>query len=713
METSIIIKDVATSLAIKPSQVETVIDLLSDNQTIPFIARYRKEKTEGLDENQIFEISTVYEYAKNLVQRKEDVIRLIDEKGLLTPELKQSILKAERLVDVENIYQPFKEGKKTKAAIAKEYGLEPLAKLLLSNPNLNVETEAINYLNENVETVEKAIEYALDIIAFDATANPKVRTTLSERINDQAILNTSEKKKHDDEKGIFKNYYDYTEKFTKIANHRLLGINRGVNKKVITMKIEQNDQANINYIYNSLKIKDGLNKELILKGIEDGYKRLLLPSIHRAMYSEKLEVASDDAIELFAKNLEQLLLQPPLKNKVILGFDPGLRTGCKIAVIDQGGNLLHVDIIYPFFKNGFNETEGSKLAKMIKDYKVEVVAIGNGTASRESEQFVAQVIEKYKLDTSFAIISEIGASVYSASKTAQEEFPDLTVEKRSAISIARRLLDPLSELIKIDAKSIGVGQYQHDVNQKSLEKKLDFTVEKIVNDVGVDLNTASPYLLAHISGLSKTIGKNIMQYRLDNGPFNSRVQLKKVAKLGPKAFEQSAGFLRIVDGKNILDKTTIHPESYEVTKELLKHLNLDLTQLNDESFKEKISNVDVNNISLQLGSDKYTIEGILNALKHPNLDIREKLEKVQLKKSVMSIDDLEVGMKLQGVVRNVVDFGAFVDVGLKNDGLVHLSQISNSYIKHPSEKVSVNDIVDVTVIKIDPKSSKISLSMKK
>jgi len=707
-----IIKEVAKSLKVKAEQVRAVLQLLSENATIPFIARYRKEVTGNLDENQIFEISNVYDYQENLKQRKADVIRLIDEKGLLTKEIEDSVNACTRLVDVENIYQPYKEGKKTKAAIAKEYGLEPLAKDLLSNPNLDVLKEASKYLNENVTDEKQAIAYALDIIAFEATSNPNTRLDLTDRIAKQAIVTSKEKKNHEDDKGVFKNYYDFSEKFSKIANHRLLGINRGVNKNVLTMKIEVDDEKNIEYLYKKLKVTPGKNDELILAAVSDGYKRLLLPSILRAIYSERLDLASTDAIELFANNLEQLLLVPPLKNKRILGFDPGIRTGCKLAIIDEKGDVLKVEILHPFEKESFSTKAKDIFKKLLVDYKVDIIAIGNGTASRESEMFVSEVIKENNLDISYAIVSEIGASVYSASKIAQDEFPQLTVEKRSAISIARRLLDPLSELIKIDPKSIGVGQYQHDVNQKQLNQKLDFVVEKIVNEVGVDLNTASPYLLSHVSGLNKTISENIVNFRSENGSFNSRAQLKKVPKLGPKAFEQAAGFLTIKDGKNILDGTIIHPESYKSAQELFELLGLKLEEMRNPDFKEALKDIKVTEYSDQLNVDKYTLETIKDAVLNYNVDVREKLEPVQLKKDVLTIDDVKIGEKLQGVVRNIVDFGAFVDIGLKNDGLVHLSKISNKFIKHPSEVLNVNDIVEVTVIDVDTKSGRISLSMR-
>ncbi|MDH6603143.1 uncharacterized protein OKW23_000271 [Bacilli bacterium PM5-9] len=709
---TIIISEVAKDLKIKDKQVETVLNLLNENNTIPFIARYRKEVTGGLDENIIFEISKHYEYQENLQKRKDDVIRLIEEKGLLNDELKTSILNATKIIEVDNIYQPYKDKKKTKASIAISYGLEGLANKLMNEPNLDVNKEAKNYLNDNVANVEEAIDYAKDIIAQVTCENVKVREFVLENIEKYANVVAKVKKKHDDEEQVFKMYYDFNEKFTKIANHRILGLNRAITKKVVTMNFELKNDYNVENIYRYFfSKKNFINKDILYSAIEDGYKRLLFPSIVRQLFSLRVEQASSDAIDVFALNLEKLLLTPPLKNKIILGFDPAFRTGCKLAVIDRDGKVLAISICYPHEYQGKVNEAKKVILDLINKYNIEVIAIGNGTASRESEMFIADLISENKLDVAYAIVSEAGASVYSASKIAQEEFKDLQVEQRSAISIGRRLLDPLGELIKIDPKSIGVGQYQHDVNQKELAKKLDFTVEKIVNEVGVDINTTSQYLLAHISGLSKSISDSIVKYRIDNGGIKNRQELLKIAKLGPKAFEQAAGFLRISDSKEVLDRTIIHPESYKITYNLLKKLGIKIEDIDTEDFKNKLKEVNVKEYSLELNIDEYTLKDIISALLNPNLDVRDELAQPTLKKDVLKLEDLTIGMELEGVVRNVVDFGVFVDIGLKNDALLHISKISKDFISHPSEKLAINDIVKVNVLDIDLQRKSVSLTM--
>ena len=707
-----IVNEVAKTLNIKEKQVETVLDLLSENNTIPFIARYRKEATGGLDENVIFEISQHYEYQENLQKRKDDVIRLIEEKGLLNDEIKESILKATKIIEVDNIYQPYKDKKKTKASIAIALGLEPLANKLMSDANLNVNEEAKKYLNNEVATVEEAISYAQDIIAQVTCENAKVREFVLENIDKYANVVAKVKKKHEDEEQIFKMYYDFNEKFSRIANHRILGLNRAINKKVVTMNFELKQDYNVENIYRYFFSKRNyINKEILYSAIEDGYKRLLFPSIVRQLFSLRLEQASTDAIDVFALNLEKLLLTPPLKNKIILGFDPAFRTGCKLAVIDRAGKVLDIGVCYPHEPQNKVAEAKKIVVDFINKYQIEVIAIGNGTASRESEMFVANLIKECNLAVAYAIISESGASVYSASKIAQEEFPKLQVEQRSAISIARRLLDPLGELIKIDPKSIGVGQYQHDVNQKELAGKLDFTVEKIVNEIGVDVNTTSPYLLSHISGLNKSISENIVKYRSENKGIKNRKELLKIAKLGPKAFEQAAGFLRISEGKEKLDQTIIHPESYEITYKLLDRLNLAITDIDKDGFKNTLKEVDIKKFSQELNVDQYTVNDIVNALLYPNLDVRDELEQPKLKMEILKLEDLSVGMELEGVVRNVVDFGAFVDIGLKNDALLHISKISKEYISHPSEKLAINDIIKVKVIGIDLERKSVSLAL--
>lgn len=703
-----IIEEITNSLNLEKIQVENVLQLLEEKNTIPFIARYRKEVTKGLDENQIFEIEQVYQYQENLKKRKEDVIRLIEEKGLLTNDIKQAILKADKIVEVDNIYQPYKDKKKTKASIAIEYGLEPLALKLMNEPQFNLEQEVVKYLNDNVKTKEDAIAYAQDIIAQYTTDNIKVKEFVSENIAKYSYLITKEKKKHDDEKKIYEMYYDYQERFSNIANHRLLGINRAVNQKVVTLGFHLEKDYNIDNIYKYFFSKRNYQHQKILyKAVEDGYKRLLFPSITRQLFALKLEKASYEAINIFAKNLEALLMTYPLKDKIILGLDPGFRTGCKLAVINHDGSLLDIDVIYLHQENKAMET----IKEIVNKFNVDVIAIGNGTASRESEQLVVNTIKKYNLDCEYIIVNEAGASVYSASKIAQEEFKDLQVEQRSAVSIARRLADPLSELIKIDSKSIGVGQYQHDVNQKELSAKLDFTVEKIVNEVGVDLNSASSYLLTYISGLNKSIAEEIVKYRQENNGFNSRKQLLKVKKLGPKAFEQAAGFLRIIDAQEPLDSTIIHPESYKITYQLLELLELDIKDINSEEFKNIIINLDRKLYSNKLSTDEYTIDNIIKGLLNPNLDVRENLSQPKLRSDILKIEDLTIGMGLEGIVRNVLDFGVFVDIGLKNDALLHISKISREYLEHPLQVLSVNDIIKVKILEVDLNKQQVKLTL--
>lgn len=703
-----IIKEITNSLNLEVEQVENVLQLLAEKNTIPFIARYRKEFTKGLDENQIFEIEQVYQYQENLKKRQEDVIRLIEEKGLLTNDLKQAILKANKIVEVDNIYQPFKDKKKTKASIAIEFGLEPLALKLMNQPHFDLDQEVSKYLNENVKTKEEAISYAQDIIAQYCTDNLKVRDFVSENIAKYSYLVTKVKKKHDDEKKIYEMYYDYQERFSSIANHRLLGINRAVNQKVVTLNFHLEKDYNVDNIYKYFFSKKNFqHQEILYQAIEDGYKRLLFPSITRQLLALKLESASEQAINIFAKNLEALLMAYPLKNKVILGLDPGFRTGCKLAIIDKDGSLLDIDLLYLHQEDKAMKT----LNDLVKKFNVDIIAIGNGTASRESEQLVANTIKQYQLNCEYIIVSEAGASVYSASKIAQEEFKDLKVEQRSAISIARRLADPLSELIKIDSKSIGVGQYQHDVNQKELSAKLDFTVEKIVNEVGVDLNSASSYLLTYISGLNKSIAEEIVKFRQENNGFTNRKQLLKVKKLGAKAYEQAAGFLRIIDAQEPLDSTIIHPESYDKTYQLLELLDLNIKDINNDSFKEKIKSINQEEICLKLDIDEYTLVNIIKGLLNPNLDVRETLTQPQLKSDIMKIEDLSIGMELEGSVRNVLDFGVFVDIGLKNDALLHISKISRDYLEHPLQVFSVNDIIKVRILEIDLNKQQVKLTL--
>jgi protein Tex len=706
-----IIQEVARELNIKDNQVKVVLDMLVENNTIPFIARYRKQQTQNLDENAIFAINKLYEYQNNLTNRKEDVIRLIDEKGLLSDDLKASIMKATKISEVDNIYQPFKDKKKTKASVAIGLGFEPLAKKVLSVPNLNIEQEIKSYLKDGI-TKEEGLQYVQDIIAQQSTDNPKVRAFVTDNIIKYAYVKAKVKKKHDDEQETFKIYYDYQEKYNRLVNHRILGLNRAVNKKVVTMSFGLDQDYNVENIYKYLmKKRESQNKQFIMEAIEDGYKRLLFPSITRFLWSEKVEAASQDAIDVFSLNLEKLLLNPPLKHKTILGLDPAFRTGCKLAVINENGTLLEISVCYPHSSDKQREEAKRIMLDLIKKHNVDIIAIGNGTASRESEEFVANLIKDNNLDVTYAIVSEAGASVYSASKLAQDEFKDLSVEQRSAISIARRLLDPLSELIKIDPKSIGVGQYQHDVNQKALSSQLDFTVDKIVNEIGVDLNTASSVLLKHISGLSDAIAKNIIKFRDTKGKFSDRQELMEVSKVGAKAFEQAAGFLKIVDGQEALDKTIIHPESYRLTYQILKDNDLNVQNIETKDFKEALNKLKVGDLVNKYHSDEYTITQIITALLNPNFDIRDSVPQPKLKKDILKIEDLTPGLELEGTVRNVVDFGAFVDLGLKNDALLHISKMGKEFISHPSEKLSVNDIIKVKVIDVDLKRNNVAVSL--
>lgn len=706
-----IIQDVANELNIKDNQVKVVLDMLAENNTIPFIARYRKQQTQNLDENAIFAINKLYEYQNNLTNRKEDVIRLIDEKGLLSDDLKASIMKATKISEVDNIYQPFKDKKKTKASVAIGLGFEPLAKKVLSVPNLNIDQEIKSYLKDGI-TKEEGLQYVQDIIAQQSTDNPKVRAFVTDNIIKYAYVKAKVKKKHDDEQETFKIYYDYQEKYNKLVNHRVLGLNRAVNKKAVTMSFGLDQDYNVENIYKYLmKKRESQNKAFIIKAIEDGYKRLLFPSITRFLWSEKVEAASQDAIDVFSLNLEKLLLNPPLKHKTILGLDPAFRTGCKLAVINENGTLLEIGVCYPHSSDKQREEAKRIMLDLIKKHNVDIIAIGNGTASRESEEFVANLIKDNNVDVTYAIVSEAGASVYSASKLAQDEFKDLSVEQRSAISIARRLLDPLSELIKINPKSIGVGQYQHDVNQKALSSQLDFTVDKIVNEIGVDLNTASSVLLKHISGLSDAIAKNIIKFRDTKGKFSDRQELMEVSKVGAKAFEQAAGFLKIVDGKEALDKTIIHPESYRLTYQILKDNDLNVQNIESNDFKDALNKLKVGDLVQKYDSDEYTITQIITALLNPHFDIRDTVPQPKLKKDILKIEDLTPGLELEGTVRNVVDFGAFVDLGLKNDALLHISKMGKEFISHPSEKVSVNDIIKVKVIDVDLKRNNVAVSL--
>lgn len=705
-----IIKQIALELNIRIEQVKSTLKMLEDGNTIPFIARYRKEVTGNLDEEQIRSISEVYEYQVNLLKRKEDVIRLIDEKGLLTDKIKTEIMNASKLVEVEDLYRPYKEKKKTKATEAIKNGLEGLAKIILSFPK---ELYAVDkFLNDNVKTKEDAIEGAKYIIAEYISDNAYYRKWIRNDIYNNSKIVTKKKKNAVDEKKVYEMYYDYSEDVKYIKPHRVLAINRGEKEGVLSVSLEYNKEYIYNYLEKKL-IKDE-NSECavyVKDAIVDSYKRLIGPSVEREIRSELTEKSEEGAIEVFAKNLENYLLTPPMKDKMILGLDPAYRTGCKLAVIDYTGQMLDIKVIYPHEPK--NDFEGSKkiVLDLIDKYNIDVIAIGNGTASRESETFIANVIKDAKRSVSYIIVNEAGASVYSASKLAIEEFPNLHVEERSAISIARRLQDPLSELVKIDSKSIGVGQYQHDVKEKNLNEALDFVVSKSVNNVGVNINTASASILKYISGLTKKSIEKIIDFRNKHGRFNSRNELIDNKILSAKVYEQSIGFMRVLDGSNPLDKTSIHPESYDKTTKLLESIGMNYDSLGTEELISKLDNINIDDYSKKLDIDIYTLEDIINSLKKPNRDPRDDFDKPILKSDVLHIEDLKKGMELEGTVRNVVDFGAFIDIGIKNDGLVHISKITDRYIKHPSEVLSVGDIVTCYVDEVFLDKGKVALSL--
>lgn len=700
-----IIKEIAQNLNIKETQVSKTLKLLEEGNTIPFIARYRKEVTGNLDEEQIRKISEVYEYGQNLLKRKEDVIRLIDEKGLLTDELKVKIMQAAKLVEVEDLYRPYKEKKKTKATEAIKNGLEPLAKLIMSYPK---EINFDKFLNENVKTKEDAIEGASYIIAEWTSDNASYRKYIRRYMYNNGKLVTKLKKNAIDENKTYEMYYDFTETLKYAKAYRIMAINRAEKEKVITVNLDVDDEHIINYLKEKIIKKESPYNYIIENAIKDSYKRLIKPSVEREIRSEITEKAEDEATKSFSLNLENLLMQPPMKGKMVLGFDPAYRTGCKLAVVDETGKMLDISVIYPHEPKCEKEKSKKILLDLIKKYKIDIIAIGNGTASRESEAFVADTIKEADHKVEYILVSEAGASVYSASKLAIEEYPDLHVEQRSAISIARRLQDPLSELVKIDPESIGVGMYQHDVAPKKLSDSLGFVVTKSVNNVGVNINTASSSLLKYVSGLTKTNINKLLKYRSEHGKFQNREEIKKL--LTPKTYTQSVGFLRIPEGTNILDATSIHPESYDITLNLLKLLNLDIKNIGTEEFNKKLD-IDIAEYAKKLNTDVYTLEDIVKSLQKPNRDPRDDMPKPLLKSDVLHLEDLKPGMKLQGTVRNVTPFGAFIDIGIKNDGLAHISKLTKKYIKHPSEVVSVGDIVDCYVDEIYPEKHKVSLSL--
>ncbi|ALM26788.1 Tex family protein [Bacillus altitudinis] len=717
MKTSdFLLKQIATELKLSTKQIGSVIQLLEDGNTVPFIARYRKEQTGSLDEVQIQTISERYTYIQNVMNRKEEVIRLIAEQDKLTDELKQKIEQAHKLQEVEDLYRPFKQKRKTKANVAKAKGLEPLAEYLLKLPNDEIEKKASAFINEEKEvtTAEEALEGAQHIIAEQLADDPDMRKWIRSETYQKGSLVTSGKGVENDEKNVYEMYYDYQEPIKKIVPHRVLAVNRGEKEGILKAAIEP-PAENIRFYLDKqvLKGKQTTARPYIEAAIDDAYKRLIQPSIEREIRKELTEKAEEQAIHIFAENLRKLLLQPPMKGKRVLGVDPAFRTGCKLAVVDDTGKVHHIGVIYPHPPVQKKAEAKQKVKEIIQSSNIEVIAIGNGTASRETEQFIADLIQELDQPVSYLIVNEAGASVYSASALAREEFPDLQVEERSAISIARRLQDPLAELVKIDPKSVGVGQYQHDVSQKQLNSSLTFVVETVVNQVGVNVNTASQALLQYVSGLSKAVAGNIVKRREEIGRFTSRKELKDIPRLGAKTYEQCIGFLRITDGQDPLDRTGIHPESYKETKQFLRMINMTPDDLGTEQLKEKIAGVKLDEAAEQLEIGSITLQDIIDQLTRPERDPRDEVPKPLLKTDVLKLEDLKQGMELQGTVRNVVDFGAFVDIGVKQDGLVHISKLSNRFVKHPLDVVSVGDIVTVWVDSVDQAKGRVALSMLK
>ncbi|WP_409254266.1 Tex family protein [Bacillus sp. SCS-153A] len=716
MEKTNLIEKISKDLSINIKQIKSVISLLEEGNTVPFIARYRKEQTGALDEVQIRNVMDAWNYVQNLQTRKEEVLRLIEEQGKLTDDLKKDIEKADKLQTVEDLYRPYKQKRRTKATVAKEKGLEPLADWMLSFPAAgSLKEEAEKFISEEneVSSAEEAIDGAKDIIAEVVSDDAKYREWIRNDTFKTGILVTSLKKDAEDEKNVFEMYYDYREPVSKIVPHRVLAVNRGEKEGILKTSIEPNVERIHNFLVKNVIKKESVASRAIEEAIEDSYKRLIQPSIEREIRNSLTETAEDRAIHIFTENLRKLLLQPPLKGKMVLGVDPAYRTGCKLAVVDQTGKMLDISVIYPHPPKAKKEAAVDTFKKTLQKYEIEIVAIGNGTASRETEQFVADILKEVNQDTSYIIVNEAGASVYSASDIAREEFPDLQVEERSAVSIARRLQDPLAELVKIDPKSVGVGQYQHDVSQKKLNESLTFVVETVVNQVGVNVNTASSSLLQYVAGLSKTVANNIVKKREEEGRITSRKQLKKIPRLGAKTYEQCIGFLRIIDGEEVLDRTPIHPENYTEVRKLFKKLNMDESSLGTEELKVKVEGIQLDELSEELGIGKLTLKDIIDALVRPGRDPRDELSAPLLKKDVLKLEDLQPGMELQGTVRNVVDFGAFVDIGVKQDGLVHISKLRKGFVKHPLDVVSVGDVVTVWVESADVKKGRVALSMVK
>ncbi len=704
-----ITKQLSLELKISEKQTQNVIKLIDDGNTIPFIARYRKEITGSLNDEILREFNERLNYLRNLESRKETILKNISEEGKLTSELKKSIEEVLTLVELEDLYLPYKKKRQTRGSKAREKGLKPLSKIILKqNANENIEKIASKFLNDNVLSIEEAINGAKDIIAEDISDNAKFRKYIRNNTYKFGLIEV--KSKDNSVESEFEIYYDYKEKVSSIAAHRVLAINRGEAEGILQVKITNDDERMKGYIKRGILKKNKFTEEILISAIDDSYNRLIKPSIERDIRSKLKEEAEEKSIKVFSKNLEQLLLQSPIENKIVMGWDPAFRTGCKIAVVNQTGKLLYHTVVYPTQpQNKVHQTK-EKLSKIIEDFNIDLIALGNGTASRESEEIIASMIKEYNLSCKYVIVSEAGASVYSASKIADEEFPEYDVGTRSAISIARRLQDPLAELVKIDPKSIGVGQYQHDMNQKHLNESLKNLVEKVVNIVGVNLNTASSSLLQYVSGISKTVAGNIVRYREENGKFKKRDELNNVKKLGPKTFEQCAGFMKVPDSDNPLDNTTIHPESYKASEKLLKKLGYSLDDIGKEDLK--LDDLNFKQLSKDLSIGVETLEDIVREFKKPGRDPREDMPEPILKEDVLQMEDLKEGMILKGTVRNVIDFGAFVDIGVHHDGLVHISElVENQFVKHPLDIVSVGDIVDVKVLNIDLKKGRINLSM--
>jgi uncharacterized protein len=705
---------IASEQSLSLKQVKTVISLTEDGNTVPFIARYRKEMTGALDEVQIRNILERWQYIQNLEQRKQDVIRSIEEQGKLTDELSRQIHQAEKLQEVEDLYRPYKQKRRTKATVAKEKGLEPFAEWILTFQNESVEKKAAEFLSEEkqVLSIEEAIAGAKDIIAEMVSDDAQSRKWIRKETARTGVVVSVVKDAEKDEKKVYEMYYEYEEQVSKIVPHRTLALNRGEKEEILRVSIKSNTDVMIGYLSKKwIRNQSSPAATVVMEAMEDGYKRLIQPAIEREIRNELTEKGEEQAIHIFSENLRNLLLQPPLKGKMVLGVDPAYRTGCKLAVVDETGKVLKIDVIYPHPPVPKTAEAKKKFISILNEFNVEMVAIGNGTASRETEQFVADILKEMDKEIFYLIVNEAGASVYSASDIAREEFPDFHVEERSAVSIARRLQDPLAELVKIDPKSVGVGQYQHDVSQKRLSESLHFVVETAVNQVGVNVNTASPSLLQYVAGLTKTAANNIVKKRDDEGKFTNRDQLKKVPRLGAKTYEQAVGFLRVLDGDNPLDRTGIHPENYKEVEKLLGSVGFTTSDLGSDMLKSALQGLDLKSVSTQLSIGELTLKDIIDALVRPERDPRDDLPRPLLKKDVLKLEDLKPGMELQGTVRNVVDFGAFIDIGVKQDGLVHISKLRKQFVKHPMDIVSVGDVVTVWVDSVDMKKGRVALTM--